>query len=195
MRLKRKKNLPLVRRSIAELSLSWLLRVFWALESRSLITVASIVDKALPNASLRLLLDSDSDSWGLFSLESGFSPVETDGSIQIKAWSVVERCTLAVYHAICIKDFRCSKKSFIIEFCSKINTETCWQYRPTAICEHASGYLYLFLCCMIYFYIISLSFFSYKFYCYMLVLILKYFAYLIFFGLTRINPSDWWPDH
>jgi hypothetical protein len=26
-------------------------------------------------------LDSDSDSWGLFSLESGFSPVETDGSI------------------------------------------------------------------------------------------------------------------
>jgi len=81
MRLKGKKNLPLVRRSIAELSLSWLLRVSWALESRSLITLASIVDKALPNASLRLLLDSDSDSWGLFSLEPGFSPVETDGSI------------------------------------------------------------------------------------------------------------------
>jgi hypothetical protein len=43
--------------------------------------VASIVDKALPNASLRLLLDSYSDSGGLFSLESEFSPVETDGSI------------------------------------------------------------------------------------------------------------------
>jgi len=95
-----------------------------------------------------------------------------------RAWSVVGRCTLAVYHAACSKDFRCSKESFIIEFCSKINTETCWQYRPTAICGHASGYLYLFLCCMIYFYIIPLSFFIYKFYCYMSVLISKYFANL-----------------
>jgi len=32
----------------------------WALESKSLIIVASNVDKALPNTSLLLLLDSDS---------------------------------------------------------------------------------------------------------------------------------------
>jgi len=47
-------------------------------------------------------------------------------SCVFRAWSVVGRCTLAVYHAACSKDFRCSKESFIIEFCSKINTETCW---------------------------------------------------------------------
>ena len=54
----------------------------------------------------------------------------------------------------------------------------------------------LFLCCIIYFYIISLSFFSYRFYCYMLVFISKYFAYLIcfFFWLTWVDPGQpIWP--
>jgi hypothetical protein len=49
----------------------------------------------------------------------------------------------------------------------------------------------LFLCCIIYFYIISLSFFSYRFYCYMLVFISKYFAYLIFFFVDPGQPI--WP--
>lgn len=115
------------------------------------------------------------------------------GPFRLELDQLLKDATLSfiMQHAACSKGFRCSKENFIIEFCSKINIEACWQYKSTTICEHASGYLYLFLCCMIYFYIISLSFFSYKFYCYMLVLILKYFAYLIFFWVDPDQPI--WP--